>query len=149
MRRRRFESGPVLLIFQWQFFAGSSNGRTGLSEGLDVGSIPAPAARRRGTQMAKRRSSNLRDCGFESHPCYDEVVKWQTRDAQNVVPLRRGSSTLPFVICLSANQAAGYANLEKRRDRESREFVGSTPTSATRGIGILPVRNWQADVGPK
>ena len=39
----------------------------------------------------------------------DHVVEWQTRDAQNVVPVGRGSSTLPVVTeTLQARQVPNW-----------------------------------------
>ena len=43
---------------------------------------------------------SIRRCGFESRTScsqHGQVVEWQTRDAQNVVPIGRGSSNLPLV----------------------------------------------------
>ena len=54
-----------------------------------------------------------------------QVVEWQTRDAQNVVPRRRGSSTLPLV---TAEWTGAWLPARSHKPYD----VGSNPTSATR-----------------
>ncbi len=67
--------------------------------------------RRHGTQMAERRSSNLRACGFESHPCYsgDRTMK---NDRQFTIRLANGKEH-------SCNEASAMVEwLDRQRGLE-------------------------------